>query len=130
MSISKPGREAHIRAAALQDPRGAGRARICARGFELDHRPAVLQDMIGARALGDPVGHLLADDLVLIGREAFDVGMHQRDGLDGDLRLIEELQFLATLGAILLSRASSMGRDTLAFLDGGAGAGNASPRCI
>ena len=44
--------------------------------------------------------------------------MHQRDGLNRDFRLIEELQFLAALGAILLCHAPGMGGDALAFLDG------------
>src|ERR1035441_7904977 len=45
--------------------------------------------------------------------------MHQRDGLHRDPRLVEELQFLATLGAILPAHASGMGGNRLAFLDRG-----------
>ncbi len=73
--------------------------------------------MIGARALGDPVRHLLADDLVLIGRESLDIGMHQRDGLDRDLRLIEELQLLAALCTVVLRCAPGMSGDTLTLLE-------------
>jgi hypothetical protein len=43
--------------------------------------------------------------------------MHQGDGLDGNFRLVEELQLLAALGAIRLGNASGMGRDALVFVD-------------
>ena len=66
----QPRGEADIRAAVFQNPGRGRQGEDLRAGFELDHRPPILQDIIGARALGDPVSHLLADDLVLIGRES------------------------------------------------------------
>src|ERR1700677_2319834 len=43
--------------------------------------------------------------------------MPQGDGLDGNFRLVEELQLLAALGAIRLRNTSGMGWDALALLD-------------
>jgi hypothetical protein len=79
--------------------------------LELDHRAAVLEDLVAARALGEAVGDFLADHLVLIRREALDVGVHQHDRLHRDLRLIEELELLAALGPIGLRHAPGVGGD-------------------
>ena len=114
----QPGGEADVGAAAFQNP---GRCRqtddLCAR-LDLNYRPADFEDMVGARSLGNPVRHLLADHLVLIGRQAFDIGVHQREGLDRNLRLVEERQLLAALRAIVLRGAPCMSRNRLELLDG------------
>jgi len=43
--------------------------------------------------------------------------VHQSDGARRNLRLVEELQFLAALGAVALNRASGMRGNTLALFD-------------
>ena len=78
--------------------------------------------MVGARTLGDAVGDLLADDLVLIGRRPCNRGAPS-DGLHRHLRLVEELQLLAALGAIVL-RDARMGRDILRFSTASPGPGS------
>jgi hypothetical protein len=63
----KPSGETHIRAAPLQYPLGCRQGEDLRGAPDFDHRPAVLEDLIAPRTLGNPVGHLLADDLVLVG---------------------------------------------------------------
>src|SRR5208282_5536893 len=113
----QPRDEADIRSALLQNPGRRRQGEDLRAALELDHRPPILQDLVGPRALRDPVSHLLADDLVLIRWVPLDVLVHQSDGADRNSRLVEELQFLAALGAVALNRASGMRGDTLAFLD-------------
>jgi hypothetical protein len=56
----------------------------------LDDRAHVLEDHVAARALRQAVADLLADHLELLGGEALDLGVGERDGLDRDARLVEE----------------------------------------
>ena len=86
----QPRGKAHVRPATVQNARRCWQAEDLCAGLDLDDGSADLQNMVGARALGDPVSHLLADDLVLIGRQTLRIRMHQREGLHRDLRLVEE----------------------------------------
>ena len=111
----QPGDEAHIGPAAVQDPRRRRHGEDLCGLLSLHHGPTVLQDLVAARALGEPVGDLLADDLELIRREALELRVHQHDRLDGNLRLVEELQLLAALSAVRARDAPGMGGDALRF---------------
>lgn len=110
------GDETHIRAAAFQNADRGRQGQDLRRSLELDHRATILEHVIRTRALGNPVGDLLADDFVLIGREALDIGVDQRDGLDRHLGLVEEGQFLAVLCAIGLVNTTGMGGDRAGLL--------------
>ena len=56
--------------------------------------------------------------LELILRQALHLRGVQREDPNRDLRLVEERQLLAALGAVALCAAPGMGGDRLAFLDG------------
>jgi hypothetical protein len=60
--------------------------------FELYHRAMILEDLVAARMLDQPVADLLTDHFVLIRVLAGRVGVPEQDRAHRDTRLIEELE--------------------------------------
>ena len=82
--------EAHVGAAAFDDANRRRRAMDRFALPELDHRAHVLEDHVAARALRQTVADLLADDLVRVRRQPFDLGVGDGDRLDRCAGVVKE----------------------------------------
>ena len=91
------GEEAHIRAPALQHRRRGARTGQGGCLLELDHRAHVPEHHVAARALGQAMGHLLADDLIGVRRQVGDRRIGDRDGLHRHPLRVEEQRWLLAL---------------------------------
>lgn len=96
----QPCDEAHIGAAALDDPQRGRRAVQGLRIEPLDDGPHVLEHDEAARALRQAVADLLADHLVLPGLQALRFGVGHLDGLHRHLGLVEERGLASLVGEV------------------------------
>ncbi|EXI65328.1 MAG: hypothetical protein AW08_03247 [Candidatus Accumulibacter adjunctus] len=94
------GNEAHVRPAAVDDVARRRRADERFAGLELHHRPAILDHDVTPGALCETVAFLVADDLVVFGREALGCRCGQFDDLDRHLGLVEERHGIAVIRAL------------------------------
>ena len=102
--------EAHVGAAAFDDAHGGRRAVQRLRVAALDHRAHILEHDKAAGALREAVADLLADDLVLLRRQALSLGAGHDDGLDGHLGLVEERRADAVVGKVFAGLAALVRR--------------------
>ncbi len=84
------GDEADVGPAALNDTGRRVGADQCLVTLELDYRPAILDHHVATRPLRQAIAVLVADDLVVLGREAFDFRRGELDDFDWDAVLVEE----------------------------------------
>ena len=109
-----PSHEAHLRAAAFDHAHWGGSAHDRLARAQLDHRPAVLEHHVAARALREPVAVLVADDFELIGRKPRGLRCRQLDSLHRHTRLVEEGHgLIAGLGLLRSNAARVRGNDVL-----------------
>ena len=97
----QPGQEADIGAPALQN---GGRGRRAVQGLlvlALDEAAHVLEDDVAARALGQTMGDLLADDLVGVFAEPLGLRVGDLDDLHRDPFLVEEQPTVLGIGSVL-----------------------------
>jgi hypothetical protein len=80
--------DTHIRKTLLEHGRGRGGTTQPFHVFAFDHGTAVFENDIGTGALGEAIGHLLANDLIRIGGKINHFGIGQDDFLDGH-RVVE-----------------------------------------